>query len=301
MKIKCEYCKSYINDYDERCPNCGGINEHLVRKAEDSPKTIEELKQWYINRNLPPENVTRFFIGTNYKKPKAFGIYKDEKTGNFVVYKNKDTGQRAIRYEGKDEAYAVNELYLRLKEEIINQKTRDLNKKILEEYVEDDSYIDQNAMMRRLQQRDYEATVRKNVYKKLKIGLVKATVIYLIIIFVILLMTHIADRNYHERGYYYYDGSYYYYQRGDWYIYGNSWRRVLSVPYELKENAEDYYSSSYYSLGYDVSDFSDSSYYSSSSHHGSSSSSYSGDWDSGSSWSSGSSWDSSGTDWSSDW
>ena len=85
-----------------------------------TPKTIEELQAWYEARNLPPSDVTRFFIGVNYKGPKAFGIYKE---GNdFIVYKNKADGQRAVRYKGSDEAYAVNELYLRLKEEILNQK-----------------------------------------------------------------------------------------------------------------------------------------------------------------------------------
>ena len=41
---------------------------------EQGPKTIEELKQWYIDRNLPAERVTRFFIGKDYKGSKAFGI-----------------------------------------------------------------------------------------------------------------------------------------------------------------------------------------------------------------------------------
>ena len=124
MKIKCSYCDNYISDIDEKCPNCGAPNEGLKRVGNQVPKTIEELKQWYIDHNLPDENITRFFIGKDIKEARAFGIYKDDSTGNFVVYKNKDTGVRAIRYEGKDESYAVNELYLKLKEEIMNQKSR---------------------------------------------------------------------------------------------------------------------------------------------------------------------------------
>ena len=50
-------------------------------------------------------------------QPKAFGIYKDS-DGNFVVYKNKGDGTRAERYRGKDEAYAVNEIYQKLRSEI---------------------------------------------------------------------------------------------------------------------------------------------------------------------------------------
>ena len=138
MKIKCDYCNADINEYDEKCPNCGAVNVHLQRNAKDAPQTIDELKEWYKEQNLPPEQITRFFIGKNYKKPKAFGIYKDETSGNYVVYKNKDTGIRAIRYKGKDEAFAVNELYLRLKKEILNQKSihqkgslRKLNRSLL--------------------------------------------------------------------------------------------------------------------------------------------------------------------------
>ena len=44
MKIKCDYCGSYINDTDERCSNCGAVNNHLQRNSNEAPKTIEELK-----------------------------------------------------------------------------------------------------------------------------------------------------------------------------------------------------------------------------------------------------------------
>ncbi|WP_029232209.1 hypothetical protein [Butyrivibrio sp. VCB2006] len=85
-----------------------------------TPRTIEELKD-YCNKNGYTASKTRFYIGVNYQCAKAFGIYKDEETGEFVVYKNKANGARAIRYKGYDEAYAVNELYQRLLEEVGNQ------------------------------------------------------------------------------------------------------------------------------------------------------------------------------------
>nr|MCR5160881.1 zinc ribbon domain-containing protein [Lachnospiraceae bacterium] len=122
MKIKCSYCGAYMDDTHTNCPHCGAPNEGVVRTTSTQPLTIEELKQWYEDRHLPPPEVTRFFIGQDYREPRAFGIYKDEK-GNCVVYKNKANGQRAVRYEGTDEAYAVNELYQRLKQEIIEQKS----------------------------------------------------------------------------------------------------------------------------------------------------------------------------------
>lgn len=126
MKITCSYCGGSFNDTLESCPNCGAANEGVVRTTSSQPVTIEQLKGWYSSKGLPPYDVTRFFIGENYQKPKAFGIYKDDKTGNFVVYKNKASGERTIRYEGTDEAYAVNEIFQRLKQEIIEQKANNV-------------------------------------------------------------------------------------------------------------------------------------------------------------------------------
>ena len=120
MQIKCEYCGSMIPDDAPVCPNCGAPNENMRRSADGTPKTIEELQQWYRARNLPPYEVTRFFIGEDYQGPRAIGIYK--KGEKYIVYKNKSDGTRVIRYEGTDEDYAVNEVYLKLKAEILNQK-----------------------------------------------------------------------------------------------------------------------------------------------------------------------------------
>ena len=120
MKVKCSYCGQYFDDSAEKCPSCGAPNDHIHRTSDSIPKTIEELKAYCDENGLTPER-TRFFVGVDYKEPRAFGIYKDDK-GEFVVYKNKANGERAVRYRGVDEAYAVNELYERLQDEILNQK-----------------------------------------------------------------------------------------------------------------------------------------------------------------------------------
>ena len=128
MKIQCNYCGNYFDDYLAQCPMCSAPNEGIVRTASDQPLTIEELKAWYEARQLPPYETTRFFIGIDYRQPRAFGIYKDENSGEVIVYKNKNDGSRAVRYQGTDEAYGVNELYQRLKQEIIQQKMHNVKK-----------------------------------------------------------------------------------------------------------------------------------------------------------------------------
>lgn len=129
MKIKCNYCSASFDDYLAECPYCGAPNEGVVRTVSDQPLTIEQLQDWYKSKGLPPYETTRFFIGIDYKQPRAFGIYKEPDTGKVVVYKNKDNGERAIRYQGTDEAYGVNELFQRLKQEIIQQKMNNVRKK----------------------------------------------------------------------------------------------------------------------------------------------------------------------------
>ena len=70
---------------------------------------------------MPLEKM-RFFIGENRKEPKCFGVYLDESTGNWVVYKNKADGTRAVRYEGPDEARATQEIWNKIGDEVKHRK-----------------------------------------------------------------------------------------------------------------------------------------------------------------------------------
>ena len=267
MKIRCEYCNSYIDESEEKCPTCGAPNKDFKRVANQVPTTIQELEEWYKAHNLPPYETTRFFIGIDYKDPKAFGIYKDDKTGKFVVYKNKDTGERKVRYEGKDEKYAVNELYTKLKEEILNQKSLNTGK------------------------RNASSKTSKTVIKSVIITILFFTMALYV------LPWYIAN-NTPKRGYYIIDGQEYYYVRGSWYVYNNDWVSTNKPAYE--GNIGDYYDGYDYDGDSSYSDITTSSVYDSS-WESSSSSSSSDDWDSDSSWDSSDSWDSGGTDWGSDW
>lgn len=129
MNVVCEYCGNQIPDIEAKCPICGGVNRFVKRCVSDQPLTIEEFKKWYKEKGLPPYEVTRFFIGEDYKEPKAFGICKDSVTGKVTVYMNTSNGERKVRYEGFDETYGVNDLYQRLKQEILEQKELALKKR----------------------------------------------------------------------------------------------------------------------------------------------------------------------------
>ena len=226
MKKKCEYCNSEMDRQEKKCPTCGAIQtkteeenpkqdektkqEEKQNQEENkpkqegvkTPKTIEELKKYYEDCNLPPAEITRFFIGIDYKEPRAFGIYKDEKD-NFIVYKNKDTGERKIRYEGKDEAHAVNELYLKLKEEIRNQKGRNLSEK------------------------------EKKKLKKVKIIFTSVFVSLFAFFLVLGWLTP-------QRGYYNINDNEYYYVNGSWYIYDNyEWQKTTKP--NTRGRVQNYY------------------------------------------------------------
>lgn len=77
------------------------------------PKTIDEFKVYVKENDIPLEKI-HMHLDENYIWPKAFGIYRDG--DEFVVYKNKADGNRVIHYQGTDEAYAVSELYLKMRE-----------------------------------------------------------------------------------------------------------------------------------------------------------------------------------------
>ena len=124
---RCEYCGSLIRSDERACPHCGAENPHYLSGETASaalpeepcvpgaaPETIAQLKAWCASRGMPLEKM-RFFIGEDYRGPRAFGIYRDG--DRVVVYKNKSDGSRAVRYRGPDEALAVRELYGKLLEE----------------------------------------------------------------------------------------------------------------------------------------------------------------------------------------
>jgi len=286
MKVKCDYCQQLVDETEKSCPHCGAPLPTANRTANEQPKTIEQLQEWYKARNLPPENVTRFFIGKDVKEARAFGIYKNS-AGDFVVYKNKSDGSRAVRYQGADEEYAVNEIYQKLKIEIANQKGKNANRN----------------------------TTRSSNSKNNKSDSFLSELFYLILwafmkpvgfgvlAIIIAIFIAIFDHSPSE-GYYRYQGNDYYYQDDSWYMYddySDSWSYADNYDF-LDELINDETDSEYRVYDHDGFDFEDSSYYDDDSSY---SYDYDSSWDSDSSWDwdSGDSWDSwdSGSSWNSNW
>lgn len=276
MQIKCEYCGAYIKEDDEFCGQCGAVNANFKRSSDGTPRTIEELKAWYKDKNLPPEETTRFFIGTNYQGARAFGIYEED--GEYIVYKNKDDGSRAVRYKGKDEAYAVNELYLRLKSEILNQKAHNLNSKNQpKEKGKVDTLIGVAAMA------VFVVGLLYTIYSFISIG-----------------VNTVRDMPY-AGNYYAYDNDVYYcesYVDNSWYLYDYDQQDYLPVdiPQQMYDDIQSYKYSDNEGWDQSIEKFEDTEMgqYIESLHDSSSS-------DSDYSWDSSDSWSSDSSDWGSDW
>lgn len=278
MKIKCDYCDNTYEDTLPQCPYCEAPNPSH-KQVKGAPKTIAELQQWYKDRNLPPYETTRFFIGMDHKGPRAFGIYKDPQSGEYVVYKNKGDGSRAVRYRGTDEEYAVNELYQKLKDEIVHQKSSQ------------GSYNNHgNSGSRR--RSNFLSDMSSRLGFGIFVAILAATV-------GLSYASHKHDGyyNYNNVVYYNYDNNWYYYDDdyNDWYT-TDTYDPGVSA---ITESYDDYYMSENWTTDMNATDWDDSVYYSET--HSSSDSDYDSGYDSDWDWDSGSDWDSGGSDWDSDW
>lgn len=266
---KCEYCGSVISSNDKTCLNCGASNDLYVNDTEHivtDPCTIKDLQEYCAERGMPLARM-RFFIGENFKEPKAFGIYKDNR-GKFIVYKNKANGERAIRYEGSDEAYAVAELYAKLLEECHNRGIYPDGKPTGE-------FFDK--------QWERAETKRKQQDRAFKTKLIVSVSLWVIIILALFI-----KNTKHPKGYYRYNDRDYYYTGSTWYgYYGNDWFEYSDSEIDtIYDSDSDYYVDEW-SGDWGESFINSDAYREYESSH-SSDSSYD-------------SWDSSSTDWDSDW
>lgn len=275
---RCAYCGETLNPHDPSCPHCGAENpgyrpESVLSPAGSGkkPKTIDELKAFCASRGMPLERM-RFFIGEDYKNPKAFGIYQDGTV--FVVYKNKADGSRAIRYRGPDEAYAVGELYDKLMAE--HEKRSNLR---MTRYPSSASARSGSGGNR-----------GSGIWAGIK-GFLWHIRFHLLILAVFVLISVITGRVKHRNDGYYRVGDELFYRYGSsWFAdsIADSWYEVADFPYG---DSEEYYVGKDYETSWGGSSFTDSEVWADLQDSSS---------DSDDSWDY-SGWDSSDTDWDSDW
>ena len=272
----CEYCGLSVAETDPVCPHCGAVNRAYHEAAAspqerviERPKTIEEMKAYCAEKGMPLERM-RFFVGQDYREPKAFGIYRDGR--RFIVYKNKADGSRAVRYNGPDEDYAVNELFQKLLDECHKRG------------IYPDGLPDNPA--------NRMGGAGQPVQKKRRSSAGTRVVIttFALIFAVAALSLFVKGRSHRFDGYYRYDNGVYYRYGDSWYYSdGDSdWSGVDSFP---DDDYSDYYMGKDYDSDWDVEDFKDSDIW-----DDISSSDSDSDYDS-----SYDDWDSDDTDWDSDW
>ena len=247
---KCAYCGATLLSTDEVCPQCGAPNPNYQAPKEEEhqifqPRTIEELKQYCAERNMPLLRM-RFFIGDDFREPKAFGIY--EENGRYIVYKNKADGTRAIRYQGEDEEYAVNEIF----------------EKLLDECHSRGIYPDGKP------EEGVRIAKQRNVFKN----------IFLIASIVMMLtfgLFSFFDKSHKNDGYYQFgNGTVYYHYGDDWFYDSADYGWIETDAPSYQGDASEYFLGEDYTSDWGVSDFRQSQIYEEM--HSSESSDYS-DWD----------------------
>ncbi len=292
---ECPFCGGVLRSDEKTCPNCGAENARYVEDSPrniQKPRTIEELQEYCAERGMPLLRM-RFFIGEDYRKPKAFGIYRD---GNdVVVYKNKADGSRAVRYRGPDEEHAVNELFQKLLSECHNRGiypdgkpvTRSGGTSCSGSRGASGSRSGGESLLGRLWDSFTDADLGTLIVR-----IVQVILILVVLVMLIFSLTSHRNDGYYSTG----NGTVYYRDGSDWYYsfddgVSDEWYAAYTFP---ESNYEDYSLGRQWDSDWGVSNVRDSDVWEDS--HSSSSS----DSDS---WSSSDydSWDSGGTDWDSDW
>lgn len=304
---KCDYCGATIATNNKVCPNCGASNPLYVVDEDriiTDPQTIEELQEYCAERGMPLARM-RFFIGVDFKDPKAFGIYR-ENDGDVVVYKNKADGTRAIRYKGKDERHAVNEIYGKLLEECHNRGIYPDGKSsspYMSRRMGQGSAYTRSTLNTSFTPSDFSSNYVNGAKRGCR-GASVAIIIWVSIMAFSMIFIHIktSEAKNHPRGYYKYEDDMYFRQGNNWYYYDdsdNDWYQVdNSITDSLYDAEQEYYYGEAWGSDWGTSFYNSDAYREYQDSHSSSSSSSDDSWDSGSDWDD---WDSGSTDWDSDW
>ena len=234
----------------EHCPLCGApvaVEEEPepevpAQQPEQTPRTVAELLALCDSFETDPA-AHRFYIGKDEKDATGYGLFVDE-FGDYVFYHNHRSHQRSIRYKGRDEAYAVGELYSRMKEAHLFYRPVARQEESGKRHHH--SHSGQSSRQRkRIRRRRWAVAI--------------AAVVACLVAAVVLRWQALQPKD----GYYHYQDRYYYLQQRQWYAYDSvmeTWSKTQ--PNEtVVANHSLYYRSTYYWEGSPVSDFRESGFY----------------------------------------
>ncbi len=99
------------------CKNCGSRCDSGICKVCGTPQNITALRNWVIENNagIIPHNLV---IGKESVDPFVCGLYVDESTRDYVVYRTNECGFSRLLYQGQDEATAVYSLFSKLRDDM---------------------------------------------------------------------------------------------------------------------------------------------------------------------------------------
>ena len=259
------------------------MSRYQVNSMQDIRVTAEKL-----NMQL---DTMRFFVGENRHESRCFGIYQDPSSLEYVVYKNKASGEHVERYRGYDESEAAQILWDKIESEIEMRQSRyggAVSASSASSYR--DRYLSRSAngtvgsgkpgfgdnLLRLRENLDRPRNIpsgRPHVRRqnKSRLGVIIVSIIIFCIIANVILPViygNILGRynsrstrglNTRRHGYYQVDDDLYYYQGGNsWYYYN-----AIAGAWELFSDYDDsWYDDYYYGSSYDFSDPYDSFYYS---------------------------------------
>ena len=252
MDKKMVYRPDLAEDATEFCPLCGAPvapeeksePEASPAQPETAPRTVEELLALCASFEADPA-AYHFYIGEDEKDAVGYGLFVDE-FGDYVFYHNHRNQQRSIRYKGRDEAYAVGELYRRMKEARV--------------FYRPVSRQEEGGERRHHHSHSGQSGRQRRKARRIRLAVaIGAAVVVCCVAAVVLRWRALQPKD----GYYHCQGRYYYLQQHQWYAYDSvmdNWEKTDANP-TIVANHQAYYRSIYYWEGSPVSDFRDSGYY----------------------------------------
>ena len=115
-----------IEETADKCPFCGATNNAVKRTADKTPKQSPNYSSGIRTDTCRRMRQQDFLLASIIRNQKHLVFIR---MATSSLYTKQGKRRTCIRYQGTDEAYAVNELYLKLKSEILNQKANNQTRK----------------------------------------------------------------------------------------------------------------------------------------------------------------------------